>query len=269
MSRQDADAREVRAAAGDVRRVQPAPRQRLRRALVFASLLLFPVTLNYFSPVLILQGAVKGVVTASALVFAGLFATGLLFGRAFCGWACPGAGMQEPLCAVNPAPVTGQVAGKIKWALWVPWVMAIVTCYALAGERIRFVPLFMTPGGVSVSRPEMFIPYFTVAALMVWLALAVGRRGFCHAACWMAPFLILGARAGRSLRLPRLRLAAREGACDGCGECAGACSMSLDVPAMAASGRTDHPECVLCGECADACPRKALDLRFGAGKAGS
>jgi len=237
-------------------------RQRWRRAVIFASFLLFPLTLNYFSPVLIVQGAVKGVATASAVTFSILFLSGLVFGRGFCGWLCPGAGLQEPLMAVNPDRMASPHAGKIKWLIWVPWIMVILTGYALAGAGLRFVPLFMMPSGVSVDRPMMFIPYFTVVALIVWLALAAGRRGFCHAACWMAPFLILGAKAGDALGIRRLHLSSAREACDGCGACAPRCSMSLDVPGMAASGRTDHAECVLCGECADSCPKRVLALDF-------
>lgn len=243
-----------------------APRQRWRRAIIFTSFLLFPITLNYFSPVLILQGAIKGVVTASAITFGLLFLSGLFFGRGFCAWVCPGAGLQEPLMAVNPKAVASPTADKIKWILWVPWMTAILTCYALAAitgpHGLRFQPLYMMPSGISVAQPMMYFPYFTVLALIVWLALAVGRRGFCHAACWMAPFLILGTRTGDALGLLRLRLDSRAEECDRCGACGKHCLMSLPVPDMAASGDTRHPECVLCGECADVCPKGVLQLGF-------
>ena len=237
-------------------------RQRFRRTIIFTSFLLFPVTLNYFSPVLIVQGALKGVVTASAITFGLLFLSGLVFGRGFCGWVCPGAGLQEPLLAVNPSEVTKPIANKIKWIIWVPWITAVLTCFALAGAALRLQPLFMMPTGISVSQPMMFIPYFLVLALIVWLALALGKRGFCHAACWMAPFLILGTRAGDALSLRKLRLSARGGECDRCGTCRKHCSMSLPVPDMAAAGNMRHSECVLCGECADVCPKKVLKLGF-------
>lgn len=239
-----------------------APRQRWRRALIITSFLFFPVTLNYFSPVLILQGAIRGAFTASAVVFGLLFVSGLFFGRGFCAWVCPGAGFQEPLMAVNPGEVASPATDKVKWILWAPWMTAILTCYALAGSSLRFQPLYMMPSGISVAQPMMYIPYFTVLALIVWLALALGKRGFCHAACWMAPFLILGTRVGDALGLPRLRLSARPEDCDRCGACRKHCLMSLPVPDMAASGDMRHPECVLCGECADACPKSVLELGF-------
>ena len=253
-------------------RMAMSPRQRWRRAIIFASFLLFPLTLTYFSPVVILQGAIKGAVTASAVTFVALFFSGLVFGRGFCGWVCPGAGLQEPLAAVNPDAVTSQVAGKVKWVLWIPWLMAILTCYGLAVATnpagLRLEPDFMMKAWVSIDRPMMFIPYFTVLALIVWQALALGRRGFCHSLCWMAPFLILGTRAGERLNLPRLRLGVDASACAACADsascaaCAGACPMSLPVKAMAARGDMRHAECILCGECADACAKKAISLGF-------
>ena len=57
-------------------------RQRMRRALLLMSLLLFPVTLYYFSPVLIMESAAEGVVNASFIVFAAMFISSLFLGTA-------------------------------------------------------------------------------------------------------------------------------------------------------------------------------------------
>ncbi len=60
-------------------------RQRIRRALLLVSFLLFPVTLYYFSPILIMQSASEEVVNASFLVFAAMFVSSLFVGRLWCG----------------------------------------------------------------------------------------------------------------------------------------------------------------------------------------
>ena len=80
-------------------------RQKIRRGLLVASLLLLPVTLYYFSPALSLQGATAGVASGSVLVFAGLFVSALFLGRAFCGWACPMGGLQELSARLRGRPV--------------------------------------------------------------------------------------------------------------------------------------------------------------------
>jgi ferredoxin-type protein NapH len=64
-------------------------RQRVRKVLLLVSMLIFPITINYFSPYLIIQGGFEGVVAGSALIFLSQFLTALIFGRAFCGWLCP------------------------------------------------------------------------------------------------------------------------------------------------------------------------------------
>ncbi len=58
-------------------------RQRIRKALLLVSFLLLPVTLYYFSPVLILGGAYEGVSNGSFLVF-GLMFLGALFVGQLC-----------------------------------------------------------------------------------------------------------------------------------------------------------------------------------------
>lgn len=70
-------------------------RQKLRKALVLISFLFFPITLYYFSPYLIIQGAFEGIVTGSFIVFTLMFLVSLFLGRAFCGWVCPAGGLQE------------------------------------------------------------------------------------------------------------------------------------------------------------------------------
>lgn len=69
-------------------------RQRVRKALLFVSFLLFPVTLYYFSPALILQGASEGVINGSFIVFGLMFLSALSVGRLWCGWACPAGALQ-------------------------------------------------------------------------------------------------------------------------------------------------------------------------------
>ena len=60
-------------------------RQRIRKALLFVSLLLFPITLYYFSPVMIMESASQGVINASFIVFGLMFVAALFVGRLWCG----------------------------------------------------------------------------------------------------------------------------------------------------------------------------------------
>lgn len=76
-------------------------RQRLRKMLLIISLLCFPVTLYYFSPALIINAGLAGIINGSFLVFVMMFLFSIPFGRLFCACLCPAGGLQECAFAVN------------------------------------------------------------------------------------------------------------------------------------------------------------------------
>lgn len=244
--------------------IRQAPRrQRIRKALVLLSFLLFPLTLNFLSPYLIVAGAAEGIVTGSLILFASLFVGALFIGRLWCGWICPGAGMAELAAPINTAPFRSLRADWIKWAIWVPWLVLISGLALGAGGYSRVNPLFMTESGVSVDEPAKFVVYFAVVGLFVSLAIAFGRRAGCHTICWMAPFMILGRGLRNRLGLPALELVTDPNACVKCTSCTSTCPMSLPVSTLVQAGRIEHPECILCATCADGCSRKAIRFGFG------
>jgi polyferredoxin len=241
---------------------RPKYRQPLRHLLLFTSLLLFPVTLYYFSPYLVIDGARMGVLTASGAVFAAMFVWSVLLGRAWCGWLCPGAGLMEGCFAIQPKPFCTGRLDLVKWFIWVPWLGAIVLLFWSAGWKgLRL--LHHLEGGVSVREPGHFLLFYTVVLLFLVPSLLFGRRAGCHLLCWMAPFMILGEKLGRTLRLPQLHLRPEASKCTACGTCRRNCPMSLDVPRLVASGAMNHAECVLCGTCVDGCNQGAIDFAFG------
>jgi polyferredoxin len=56
--------------------------------------LLLPVTLNYFSPYLIIDGIIHRIAAGSFFIWVSMFITSLFFGRAFCAYICPYGGLQ-------------------------------------------------------------------------------------------------------------------------------------------------------------------------------
>lgn len=239
--------------------IRQAPRrQRIRKALVLLSFLLFPITLNFLSPYLIVVGALSGIVNGSLILFGSLFLGSLFFGRLWCGWICPGAGMAELAAPINSAPFRSPRADWIKWAIWAPWVLLIATLAIGAGGYRGIDPLFMTESGVSVDEPVKYVVYFAVVGLFVGLAIAFGRRAGCHTICWMAPFMILGRGLSNRFGLPALQLTTDPAACVKCTSCTTTCPMSLPVSALVQTGRIEHPECILCGTCADGCHKNAI-----------
>jgi len=247
-------------------------RPRVRQALLFLSLLLFPVTLYYFSPVLILQSAAEGIVNASALVFGLMFFSALFVGRLWCGWACPAGALQEFGAAINDRPVNRRRLDWIKWAIWIPWIGLIAALVISAGGYHTVNPFYQFETGVTLAlpvepgAPPWYFIYYVIIALFLGLAVALGRRAGCHTVCWMAPFMILGRALRNLVRWPALRLAADPALCTNCQTCTRHCPMSLDVNGMVQKADMEHSECILCGTCVDGCPRSAIRFSFGGGR---
>jgi len=240
-------------------------RQSVRRMTLIITFVLFPVILNYLSPYVIVDAASRGIVNGSLIVFASLFLLSLFVGRAWCGWACPAAGLQEFTFRVVDKPASRR-GDLVKWFLWVPWVCLIAVLVVRAGGYVHVDPLYMTTSGLSIVEPLSYITYYMVLALILISCLLGGRRGFCHSLCWMAPFMILGRQLRNVAGWSALRLRADSELCTRCGLCTRSCPMSLPVTDMVQSQKIDHAECILCGTCVDVCPQGATKFDFGAGR---
>jgi ferredoxin-type protein NapH len=239
-------------------------RQEIRKALILISFFLFPITIFYMSPVLIIEGAAKGIVTGSFILFGLLLVSGLVVGRAFCGWICPGAGLQEACFPVHKRRARTGKADWIKYFLWVPWIAVIASSAIMAGGFHTIDPLFMTRRhyGISVGEPFAYLIYYFFVALIVVLAFTAGKRAFCHYACWMAPFMVIGRKIRNVLKWPSLGLRADPESCRACGSCDTICPMSLEVQNMVKKGDMENSECILCGSCADHCPSQSIRYSF-------
>ncbi len=244
-------------------RVARSKRQRVRQALLFVSLLLFPVTLYYFSPYLVVDGAVQGIVSGSALVFLAMTLSALFLGRSWCAWGCPAGALQESAFRINPRPFTKKALDLLKWTIWVPWISLIVYLFVAAGGVQAVDPFHNLESGITLLQPHWFIIYFSILALFGGLAVWLGRRAACHTVCWMAPFMIIGDKLSKTLKLPRLHLRSEPGKCVQCKACTQNCPMSLPVHQMVEQGDMGNSECILCTTCVDGCSKGAIELRFG------
>lgn len=244
-------------------------RQKVRRAIILVSFLLFPITINYFSPYIIIDGASQGIIAGSFITFALLFLVSLLLGRAFCGWVCPAGGVQEWCFTVNDKKARGGRFNWMKYFIWVPWISIIIIMAILAGGFHTVNPLYMTETGISVSEPAAYILYFTIVCLFVILSFTAGKRAFCHYVCWMAPFMVIGTRTKNFFRWPSLHLMAVSDKCKQCKTCEKNCPMSLEVNEMVQSGSMDNTECILCGTCVDNCPEGVIKYSWKRKKAPS
>ncbi len=69
-------------------------RQTIRKTLIFISFLLFPVTMWYFSPYLIIQALSQHILNGSFWVFLAMLVLSMFCGRVWCGYLCPAGGLQ-------------------------------------------------------------------------------------------------------------------------------------------------------------------------------
>jgi ferredoxin-type protein NapH len=235
-------------------------RQKIRKTIIFTSLLLFPVTLNYFSPYVSVDGAFRGIVAGSVVVFLLLFLSGLLFKRAWCSWVCPVAGLSEICLLINSKPVPVRGLRIIRYSIFTVWFTVLVAGFVTAGGIKGFNPLHLTDHVISVDEPVKYIIYYMVLFILFGLSIWIGKRGACHSICWMSPFLTAGTWLGKKLHIPQLRIKANPTACIDCKKCNQKCPMSIDVNSEAKSGGVHSMDCILCGECVDNCPKNVLSI---------
>lgn len=234
-------------------------RQKIRFGILLISLLLFPIIIWYFSPYLIIMGAMEHIVNGSFIVFGILLITSMFLGRGFCGYVCPISGLQECAKYANDRNPKQGWRNYVKYVIFVIWIAAIILCYMLGKGQIKIDFLYMTDHGISVSKINNYIIYYGIIVLMLVPSLLFGKRIPCHYYCWIAPFMVIGSKIGQVLHLPQLHIQAETEKCIECHKCNQKCPMSLDVQSMVKDGHIGSTECIQCGECVDTCPKKVLN----------
>ena len=240
-------------------------RQRIRKSLLALMFVLFQYRLFhlFFSPVLIVVAASQGIVNGSLLIYALLFLGSLFFGRAWCGWLCPGAALNEACSVVTHKRCRGGKADMAKYIISAVLAGAIGYMAYRAGGFHAVDPFF---GMERRSHLQDIFLLFGAVVIIVPLALLLGRRANCRYLCWEAPIMIIGTKIKNIIRWPSLHLTVNPAACKDCGMCDRLCPMSLPVAEMVKRGNMQNAECVLCGKCVDNCPTGAIRFAFGVPK---
>ncbi len=237
--------------------------QKVRKTLLMISFLLFPVTIWYFSPYLIIMAASEHIINGSFIVFCAMLLFSMFFGRAWCGYLCPAGGLQECMFPCNGKPAKQGWRNRIKYVIWGIWIIGIIVTFILGKNDVTIDPFYMTVYGISVADIYCYVVYYGVILLLVLPALIHGKRAACHYICWMAPFMVIGSTIGRALHLPQLHVEGKKEDCISCGKCNTICPMGLDVKTMVAEGRTAScTECIQCGACIGGCPKNALEYKI-------
>lgn len=237
-------------------------RQKIRKTLIFISVILFPVTMFYYSPYVIIHAATESVICGSFILFALMLFFSIFFGRIFCGYMCAGAGLGEMSGCINSKPPKLGRLKLIKYVIWVIWIAIVITLYVINGGLKYIDPLYGTEYGISIKAVEEYPVYLIVVFILFLLPLIFGKRATCHYICWMAPFMNIGMKIRNILHLPGLRMAVDQSKCIDCKLCTKNCPMGLDVHHMVKDNHIDEYECSMCGECVDHCPKKVISYKF-------
>ena len=237
-------------------------RQNVRKLVIIISMLLFPITIYYFSPYLIIQGASEGIITGSFIVFAAMLVGSMLFGRIFCAYLCPAGGIMECAALINNKNPKQGWKNNIKYVTWFLWIAGIITAFVFRKKEITVDFFYATNHGISIANIYAYIVYYGIVFLFFIPAVIAGKRTLCHYLCWMAPFMVIGTKAGRLLHLKQLRLTSNKELCTNCHACDRYCPMGLKVNDKVQEENLYDAECILCGECIDHCPKKVINYKF-------
>lgn len=197
-----------------------------------------------------------------AFLFGFLSLIGLIFGRAFCGWACPVGLLQD---VTNKPGIAGKTKKAIKPAIdprakYVKYVILIAIPILSYITLDLFYTRFCPVGGITGTLPTLTFysgewlfgsgfPLKIVSIILFMILIIFVSRGWCK---YMCP---VGAYLAPWNKVSAVRIKRDEGTCTNCGLCEKKCPMDIkDI------GRKTDMECILCGRCVDSCNSNSLKL---------
>jgi polyferredoxin len=182
---------------------------------------------------------------------------GMLFGRAFCGWACPFGTLHDLLSYSNMKSIRTRNYWYVKYiilflTLGLAWVaLDTIFCkFCPSGSLFAAIPFRLIYPEVAEFGLYFYIHMFTLVLTIV-LALLISRF-------WCRYLCPLGAIAGAFNKVGILTVAWDEAKCKKCRNCLDVCVMGITEMEEVGSST----DCILCGRCVEACPEKALSFKI-------
>ena len=212
-----------------------------------------------------------GKINAGFLLFAGLIASTLVFGRWFCGWGCHVVALQD-LCAwglgkfgLKPRPVRSRLLVLAPWVVafvmfgW-PHVEHWLDAASKPMPAVADWQLTLTTDDLWRTFPKWIMAPATILVVGFLIVWWLGAKGFCTYGCPYGAFFTVADR------FAPVRIKVTD-ACDACGHCTAACSSNVRVhEEVAKHEQIVDPGCMKCLDCVSVCPKEALYVGLAAPK---
>lgn len=175
-------------------------------------------------------------------------ALAVFFGRAFCGWVCPG-GLLNRILAKNPFKLHlhPDAVREFSYGKYVVLICVIGVYFLMDQPRVN-VPIRIGEFWPSVALTfEHAFPMwlFRTGVLLAVVALGIFvSQAWCRFACPSGGLLELV----KQFSLFRVY---KTSACNNCGKCRRVCYMDT---------RPEESNCTNCGDCINACPQKCIGI---------
>lgn len=216
-----------------------------------------------------------------------------IFGRAFCGWACPFGFLHDIMSYVSSVKYKRTNVSKIfnfrkgdgtrdnvSILTYITRSTILITLLLLAWRSAETWFCKLCPAGFieaalpyrlshSVAPDPLFVFRVVIFFSLILVAIIISRF-------WCRYFCPLGHIAGHFNSVSMLHLSLDEEKCNSCGLCARACPMELDPEeflrktpnSSTIKGKVkklvskEQSNCILCGECVESCRNDALKISF-------
>jgi len=180
---------------------------------------------------------------------------GMLFGRAFCGWACPFGALHDLMSRSGKKRIRVSRYWYVKYVMLLvvlasAWIaLDTVFCkFCPSGSLFAAIPFHLLNLGFTEIGVFFYVHMLTLAATVLMAVLI--SRFWCRYLC------PLGAIEGAFNRISLLNIRRNRKKCTECGGCLHVCSMG--ITRVEDIGRSS--DCILCGRCVESCPEKALEF---------
>lgn len=236
---------------------------KLRKITGFAAFFFLPVTLNYFSPVLLVQSGFENTFSVMHIVFGAMIIQAIFFGAAWCGYICPFGALQDQLPSKGKKPkLMHKKRINFKFITGVIFLLLVLGPIVKHGFNKVVIFYHMEDTKVTLDGIHGLILYYIVTFSIILICMIFGKRVWCRYFCPMYILNYIGIKISNLLRLPHLKISSDQNKCVGCHKCNNSCIMGLDVTNMVKNEKWNYNECIQCGECINICKKHVLRREF-------